>query len=431
MRYSKVVRFRRLTKEALWIAIGQIATVLGSLLLVRVLTEHLDPTQYGELALALTVAGLVSQVVMGGVTAGIGRFYAIAFGKGDLQSYFIASRVLLGHATLVVGAIGMLLSIGLVWLGYSRWLGLTAAALLFSVISAYNVSLSGIQNAARQRAVVAFHGGLNSWLKILLVLVVFLSLGNSSVAVLIGFMLSLLFVTGSQILFIRRLIPQECTHAEDSISWARQMWTYAWPFSAWGIFTWLQLSSDRWALEAYTTTNEVGLYYVLYQLGYTPISMAAGFLVSFLGPILYQRSGDASDPKRNAAVDMLTWRITLITLLITVIGFALAVILHRGIFALFVAKEYQFVSYLLPWMVLAGGFFASGQILALKLMTDMKPRAMTSAKIGTALLGVLLNIYLASVAGLKGIVGSLVVFSAVYLVWLACIAFRKPAVMSK
>jgi len=309
--------------------------------------------------------------------------------------------------------------------------GLTVTALVFSVISGYNSTLSGIQNAARQRAVVAFHGGLNSWLKILLVLVVFLLLGKSSVAVLISFILSLLFVTGSQLIFIRRLIPQQCTHTEDNIPWTRRMWTYAWPFSAWGIFTWLQLSSDRWALEAFTTTHEVGLYYVLFQLGYTPISIATGMLVSFLGPILYQRSGDATDSDRNAAVHLLTWRITLISLCITLIVFAIVFALHGWIFELFVATEYQFVSYLLPWMVLAGGFFASGQILALKLMTDMKPQSMTSVKIITALLGVLLNVYLASVAGLAGIVGSLVAFSVIYLAWMVCIAFRNPTVISK
>jgi O-antigen/teichoic acid export membrane protein len=39
----------------------------GALVLVRVLTEYLTPAQYGQLALGLTVAGLVNQVVMAGM----------------------------------------------------------------------------------------------------------------------------------------------------------------------------------------------------------------------------------------------------------------------------------------------------------------------------------------------------------------------------
>jgi len=102
------------------------------------------------------------------------------------------------YATIAVLFIGLMLMGGLLWLRYTHWLGLAAAALVFSVISAYNGSLGAIQNAARQRAVVAFHGGLDGWLKILLVVAVMLWLGNSSTAVVIGYACSSLVVTGSQ-----------------------------------------------------------------------------------------------------------------------------------------------------------------------------------------------------------------------------------------
>ncbi|MEK7323064.1 MAG: oligosaccharide flippase family protein, partial [Pseudomonadota bacterium] len=171
-------RLRRLAKEGGWIVIGQIATVLGALVLVRVLTEYLEPTQYGQLALGLTIAGLVNQVVMGGVTAGIGRFYSIAAEKNDLPGYLHASCRLMGYATVVTAAIAVVIMAGLLWLGYSQWMGLAAVALVLSILSGYNASLSGIQNAARQRAIVAFHSGLDAWLKILLAVGVMLWLGS-------------------------------------------------------------------------------------------------------------------------------------------------------------------------------------------------------------------------------------------------------------
>ena len=80
-------RFNRLVKESSWIVFGQLAAVVGALVLVRVLTEHLDPAQYGQLALGLTVAGLVNQTVFGGFSAGIARLYSIAAEKHDLPAY--------------------------------------------------------------------------------------------------------------------------------------------------------------------------------------------------------------------------------------------------------------------------------------------------------------------------------------------------------
>lgn len=423
-------RFHRLVKEGGWIVVGQIAAVLGALVLVRVLTESLEPAQYGQLALGLTVAGLVNQVVMGGVTAGIGRFYAIAAEKNDLPGYLHASRRLMGYATSAVVAIALALMAGLLWLGYSQWMGLAAAALVLSVLSGYNASLSGIQNAARQRAIVAFHGGLDAWLKILLAVGVMLWLGSSSTAVVMGYALSSLLVTGSQFFFLRRLIRPQGEKPRASANWGRQIWAYSWPFSVFGIFTWMQQISDRWALQTFASGYEVGLYAVVFQLGYVPIGLATGMAMSFLGPILYQRSGSAADHTRNISVHRIAWRITFVGLFVTALAFFFTFLLHEWIFHLLVAAKYHAVSYLLPWMVLAGGIFAAGQMLALKLMSEMKSAAMTAAKIVTAILGVGLNIYGATQFGLKGVVAALVVFSGIYFFWMSWLAQHPPASVS-
>lgn len=420
-------RLRRLAKEGGWIIIGQIAAVLGALVLVRVLTEYLEPTQYGQLALGLTIAGLVNQVVMGGVTAGIGRFYSIAAEKNDLPGYLHASCRLMGYATVAVVAIALVIMAGMLWLGYSQWMGLAAVALVLSILSGYNASLSGIQNAARQRAIVAFHSGLDAWLKIILAVSVMLWLGSSSTAVVMGYALSSLLITGSQFFFLRRLLPAKSEHPPADARWGRQIWAYSWPFSVFGVFTWMQQISDRWALQSFASTQDVGLYAVLFQLGYIPVGLITGMAMSFLGPIFYQRSGDATDSVRNMSVHRIAWRFTIIGLLVTALASVTAFFLREWIFHLLVAAKYHAVSYLLPWMVLAGGIFAAGQMLALKLMSEMKSVTMTIAKIVTAILGVGLNIYGASQFGLQGVVGALVVFSVIYFFWMAWLAQHPPA----
>lgn len=423
-------RFYRLAKEGGWIVAGQIATVLGALVLVRVLTEYLDPAQYGQLALGLTVAGLVNQVVMGGVTSGIGRFYSIAAEKDDLPSYLLASRRLMVYASTAVVAIALVLMAGLFLLGYSEWMGLAAAALVLSVLSGYNTSLSGIQNAARQRAIVAFHGGLDAWLKILLAVGVMLWLGSSSAAVVMGYAVSSLLVTGSQFFFLRRLIHSQGEKPQATANWERQIWAYSWPFSTWGVFTWAQQVSDRWALQAFASTQEVGKYAVVFQLGYAPIGLATVLAMTFLGPILYQRSGIATDHTRNTSVHRIAWRITFVSLLMTVLAFVFTLLLHEWIFHLLVDTQYHSVSHFLPWMVLAGGVFSAGQMLALKLMSEMKSASMTVAKIVTAILGVGLNVYGASQFGLQGVVAALVAFSTIYFFWMAWLAQHPSASIS-
>jgi O-antigen/teichoic acid export membrane protein len=411
-------RYKRLAKEGGWIIVGQLASLLGALVLVRVLTEYLAPSEFGNLALGMTVAGLVNQVVMGGVSNGILRYYTIAIEKDALPAYQNASFRLMGYASLVVLLISCLLIVSLLVLGYSKWIALSSAILVFSLFSGYNTALSSIQNAARQRAIVAFHGGLDAWLKILLALGMIFWLGRSSTAVVIGYVFSLFLVTASQFIFLRRLIPGRSVNCTDTATWLRQMWAFAGPFSIWGIFTWMQQSSDRWAMEAFTSTREVGLYAVLFQLGSYPITIATGLLVSFLAPIFFQRSGDATDLNRKANVHRFTWYITIICITISFVSFILGLSLHEWIFKLLVANEYREVSYLMPWMILAGGFFAGGQVLALKLMAELNTSAIIRVKIVTALLGVILNYLGASIAGIVGVTVSAVCFSLIYFLWM-------------
>jgi O-antigen/teichoic acid export membrane protein len=421
---TRLAQIHRLSIEGGWIVAGQIASVIGALLLVRVLTEYLSPVQYGQLALGLTIAGLVNQVVMGGITAGIGRYYSIAVEKQDLGGYLHATRLLLAYGTAVVLVICLILMAGLYWYGYSQWIGLAAAALVLSVFSGYNGTLSSIQNAARQRVIVAFHGGLDAWLKILLAVGAMLWLGTSGTAVVIGYACSSLLVTLSQLIFLRRTIPRHLTPVQNRQTWITQIWVFSFPFTTVGAFTWMQQISDRWALQAFGTAGDVGQYAVLFQLGYTPIALIGGMAMSFISPILYQRSGDATNHSRNSDVHRISWQITNFSLVITLVGFVVTFYLHEWLFSLLVTAEYRRNSYLLPWVVLAGGVFNAGQMLCLKLLSELKSSTTIAVKIVTALICTLLNVLGAAIVGIEGIVGAMVFYSCFYFVWMAALTRR-------
>jgi len=153
--------------------------------------------------------------------------------------------------------------------------------------------------------------------------------------------------------------------------------------------------------------------------------VAMGMAMHLLAPILYQTAGQATDARRNSEVHRMAWRSVLGCLGLTAIAVVAAAIVHGPVFAWLVAEEYRALSYLLPWMLLAGGLFAAGQMLALKLMADLSTVAMTRAKVSTALIGVTLNIALARAFGVEGVVIAQVGFGLLYLAWMAALA-RHP-----
>lgn len=399
--------------------------VIGSIFGVKLLTELLSPVSYGELALGMTAATLVNQTIFGPLANGVTRFYAPADEKKQLGGYFYAVRRLVVFATAIIILALLFSVIGLVAAGLSKWVVIGIAALLFSVFTGFNSILDGIQNAARQRSVVALHQGIGTWLRFLIAAGLLLVWEKNSSVAMIGYALSVILVIGSQSIFFFKIIFKNVLKTELRKQWQKQIWEFSWPISIFGVFTWLQLVSDRWALELFSTTHEVGLYSVLFQLGYYPMSMATGIAMQFLTPIFYQRAGDATDSRRIANVTVMTWYTTAFTIGFTGFMFLVAFFFHNRIFTFLVGIKYLSVSFLLPWMLLAGGLFAAGQALSLNLQSQMKIREIMTAKIVTALIGVIFNFVGAYWYGIKGIVIAGVTFSVMYFFWMLLLSKYK------
>ena len=412
----------KLLHEAGWLILGQVSTLAASLYAVRILTGYLGPEQYGNFALGLTIAALVNQVVFGGLSNGIARYFVVAAEKRNLGGYFNASLQIITKATSLILFLGFFVIAGIYYLDYVQWLGLGIVVLIYSVLNGFSSTVSAIQNTARQRLAVVFSNGFDSWAKIACAVGCLTMFGGSGAAVILGYIASSFLTICLQFHFLSKSFGAAFANRHNSSKWSKEILNYSQPFLLWGGFTWLQQCSDRWALMWFSSSNEVGLYAALSQIGYAPISLGIGVLMSFLAPIFYGKSGDGNDHKRNTEVKIATMQILVFCLLITFLGFILAFKFHELIFEILVAPTFKSVSYFLPWMILAGGVFAAGQIISLQLMSDMKTVVMTNAKIYTALMGSTLNIIGAYLFGILGIVIAQITFSFIYFLWMMAIS---------
>jgi O-antigen/teichoic acid export membrane protein len=415
-----MTRIKRLITEGSWILTGQVIAVAGALALIRVLTDLLDPAQYGQLALALTLAGLINQVLMGGVTAGIGRFYSISIEKGDLWGYVRTAQRLMGYATVGIFVIALILTTGFYVAGQQEWLGLMAAVMVFSILSGYNSAFNSVQNAARQRAIVALHGGIDAWLKIGLAFGFALWIGASSTAAVLGFSISILLITLSQIFFLRRLLQRHEANANSPSTedWAKQMWMFSWPMMAGGLFSWGYYASQRWALELFVSTAEVGKFYALTQIAYSPISLGGSLFMSFLVPILYQRAADPGSHERIANVRNIVFKIAAVGVAATLLVSCITVFLHNEIFRLLAAEQYRDLSAYMPLVVIAAGLLQASTALGSILAAVNKTREVIPLAVYGQTIIIVSNITSTYLYGINGLIYSMVFGAALHIIWM-------------
>lgn len=423
------VRYTVFAREFLWIALGKLLTLLGGAVGVRLLTELLEPLEYGHLALGLTATALIGQAVFGPMSNGSARFYAPARQAGKLGTHLAVVRHMAAAATGGLAFLGCLLTAGLLLAGHTQWIGLCVAALCLSLLSGINSILSALQNAARNRAVVALHHAVASWGRYLTAAVLVVALGSTAQVAIWGYAVAMLLVVVSQTLFVRRIVTSSASRikpgAEGIREWRRQILDYAWPFATWGVVGWLALSSDRYALQVFASTYDVGVYAVLFQLGYAPVSQLGALTTQLLAPIYFERAGDASDPARVLRVFGLGWNATLLAILGTMMAFLFALLTHRSVFSLLVAEEYRHASGLLPGMVLAAGLVASAHICGVALHSRRTIEFLTVHKIASKVIGVVTISVGALWGGISGVVIGQVVYASVCLAWILLLFHRQ------
>ncbi len=419
-------RFARLSREGVWIAAGQIASAAGMLLLVRTVTEVLEPAEYGHVALALAAGNFIGQTVMS-VNVGIGRYYAVAAEAEDLSGYAAAVGALVSRLAITSAALTLAL-VGVMFVtGFGSWIPLAVATAVYALASGANSTASAIQSAARQRKSVALHQGAEAWIRIAAVMAAIPLFGSSSTTVITAYGVAATAVTISQGSFANRLLGPRYQRVDSPSAqeWRNKIVSFSSPFILWGGFTWIQQASDRWALEAFASTVEVGKLAVLVQLGYAPVTMLAGMVVALIAPVLYQRAGDGRDESRNRHARNLAHQTMAVALSATLLAFIGCMFVHEWIFRFLVAEAYRDLSGLLPWVILSAGMFAAGQVLALDLMATMRTRALLWVKISTSVFGAGCNFIGAWLNGTTGVVVGLVAFAAVYL--LATVLLTKTA----
>lgn len=417
------LKFPKLSQKSLLEAFftigGRIVSVFIVIAATKFLTTFLSEAAYGQLALYSITATLPSTFFFGPLGQGIMRLFPVAKEKNELAPFHHQYlRLYRRGAGFILGA-GVVAAFICWFSGETKWAIASLLIAVYNVFNALNYFQYGLQNAARKRILAL---GLETGDRVLqqsLAIGLLLWVSGDPLMVISGYLLAALVFSLVNHHYYQKSFPEIASPPafEPKGRYSNDILQYSWPFIVFGIFFWFQNASDRWGLELLRSTESVGQYAVLNQIGFQSLTLIFGSIGYFLIPILFNKAGGLQNSQRveeaNQANNLFLWFNALLTFFL----FVLFWFFGEEVVRLLSDEKYvEVVAPLLPFMVLAGGLFNFGQNYSNRFMLSMQTNLLLTPKILAAVVGCALNIAAAIFYGLPGLAAALILTQAIYVI---------------
>jgi O-antigen/teichoic acid export membrane protein len=414
---------KNLLKEFFWVLSGNIFNIIGLLAVTKILSFYLPQSSYGLYYIGSTLSIFATQIFYGPFGNGFSRFFCIADESNQLDLFLKQALKMIRYLTIVFVTVSILIYF-FTYRVYQIQPTLFLSFLGIAVFSNYSALVYAYYHIVRERIKIAFFQGIDACIKIALLLIIaiyYQSNIENFLYVLVG---SSFLILVFQIFHLKsRGIFKKNINVSINSLWIKDIFLFSYPFAIWGVFTWLQMSADRYFLGFFWTPQKVAEYAIIFQLGYYPPSILIGNFVQTVTPVLYKIVGTARDYSSVKRSSDLIIKMTIYSLFMVFLGFFIMFLFSNMIIVLLAHSKYISIASYLPYMFLSGGVFSTAQILSIDFQSKMKMKLLMWIKILTSIIGIIFSFFSILYFGLLGAVVSCILFSVLYL--LALIYFRK------
>jgi O-antigen/teichoic acid export membrane protein len=290
-------RWMPITKELSWVIVGQSLSFTGGILGVKLLTNALPSSEYGELALGISVAGVMNAFGYGPLGQVVLRFYSVCREEGTLSVFFEALKKAHLKTAILILAAGALFTCFASVLWGRAWGTLVAVAILFGVVSGAQGVMLSLASAMRKRKDAAVAQSADVWLRMICAGVFVLVISSTGWWAIVGYLAGSLLVLSWQLSSSRYEISEGQTDHELVRALEKKFLAYGSPFLIYAGIAAVGQYADRWLLQGFWGAREVGIYAALFQVAAAPITFVMAIINQVIIPIVFSRAGNLSRPE--------------------------------------------------------------------------------------------------------------------------------------
>ena len=412
---------QKFLRNGMWVGAGQVLSAAAALVSVRVLTELLTPSSFGQYSLLLGIVTL-SQSIASGPWAQTALYFLPRAGSGAA----IASVQRRSENIVLLSAIPFCVVMIAYWflggrlLGGGRWSG-AVMALLMIVETMRPMMQSFLSAHALQRA-MSLWSIADSWLRLAGAVLMLAIFPNSPFAVLAGYIAASAILYAPVWLVLRRAganisSPEREVTQDTSL---RAMARYALPLFPLALSGWASAQGDRYIIGAMVSVAAAGNYAAIYGLVSRPFLLATQTVQLTLRPEYY-RAVAGADAVRERQIER-SWLKT--TAAFSAIGVAAFWLLQKPIAALVLAPGYRGYAYLMPWIAAGYALLAFDYVYERVCYAYHDTRGVMLIELAGAIAGILIGVGFVWKFGMPGAAFAVPFYFGLQLILAAYLARR-------
>jgi O-antigen/teichoic acid export membrane protein len=400
------------SRNLYWIVGGQVASLLGNFIVLKILTSGLSVGDYGYLVLWISIVLFFRQVIYDPISIIAAKksididFLGVPSLSGFQVIEFIAKRVFLAGAFLA------LLIAPIQYFspdGYITFFMVTLGVVYLTANGPQGIYIN-IANVLNERKLAAKGVMADALIKLIAISLIFYV--SSLDLVVVALLIALSSVLSN--IYIKQVASK--IHERISIEKkefyriSKKLISLSAPLFPSTFLVAVKGVGDKVFMASFISIADLAAYNVLFQLGYVPMMLIIGIIQTYVSPDIYKQA--AHKERIFKLVDDINNKVKRILLLSFVCLFV-SYFVSDMIFLIFVGDQYFIYHEYLPYLVIAGALGGIGSILNTGIIAIYESEKSGKLIFGSVLLSILILASSISYFGFAGGIAGLILSSLV------------------
>ena len=393
-----MIKSLRKKSEVIWTGLTYLFQLIGSLILLKVLTMILSHREYGEYNLLVSISQLLLIVFFSPLNQAAGRYSKIYHTTISTFFYLKKNYFNINKSILLLAFV-----CSLVFFSFS--IKQTAIIILLTAIASYfdigKEFFNSIFHIDRQRKKLFTVVVIVSITRIIIPVALFIGFSLTLSGVLLGWIVS--SVIGYFIfLYAFNSEYQTDNYELVDIGTKDNIKGFAKYFGVLSLFLWIQMWLDRWIINGFLGGEEVGMYAPFSQIGSAYFTGISGVLMMFYTPIFYEMVNKTKNNIGVIEVKKYIKKFIYKYIGISLIGLLFVFSMRKFIFTLLLGQEFRDEANVFIFLCVGWLLFNLGQLQATSIHVTGRIKNLLIPNVLSGIISIILNLILISNSGIQG-----------------------------